>query len=435
MSEKKSLVEETLLQMEDLQEALTENAKGILASTMKEEISELVKESLVEPVDGVEESETEVTEQLDVEDMEDEDEMVDDMSDEDLEDLDLLDVDDDMADNELGDEEEMDMEMGMDMDLPDELEVEDGEELLPLDLTGASDDDVLKVFKAMGEKDGIIVTQDEDEINLSDAETDSEYIIQMESEESDEVISDEDLNNEEIEEEVIYEIELDEETTEEWNEGENLDRREDSLEEETTEEYSEEEEVKEEMSEEETTEGDETAEEYSEGETEEGEVAERSHAKLRRQVRMSEPTKKYAKHLTRESENKELKDEVQQLREKNEEYRKALNVFREKLNEVAVFNSNLAYATRLFTENSTTKKEKINILRRFDSVESLKESKSLYKTLKEELGSKEQEVVTETVNRKINSTPTKGSSTNLIESKTYENPQFQRVRDLMNKIK
>jgi hypothetical protein len=326
--------------------------------------------------------------------------------------------------------------MEMDLDLPDELEVEDGEELLPLDLTGASDDDVLKVFKAMGEKDGIIVTQDDDDIQLTDTETDSEYIIQMESEESDEVISDEDINIEE-EEDVIYEIELDDEDlSEEWTEGENLDRRpEDSLEEETTEEYSEEEEVKEEMSEEETTEGDETAEEYSEGETEEGEVAERSHAKLRRQVRMSEPTKKYAKHLTRESENKELKAEVQQLREKNEEYRKALNVFREKLNEVAVFNSNLAYATRLFTENSTTKKEKINILRRFDSVESLKESKSLYKTLKEELGSKEQEVVTETVNRKINSTPTKGSSTNLIESKTYENPQFQRVRDLMNKIK
>jgi len=432
MSEKKSLVEETLLQMEDLQEALTENAKGILASTMKEEISELVKESLVEPVDGVEESETEMTEQLDVEDIEDEDEMVDDMSDDDLEDLDLLDVDG-MSDNELGDEGEMEM----DLDLPDELEVEDGEELLPLDLTGASDDDVLKVFKAMGEKDGIIVTQDDDDIQLTDTETDSEYIIQMESEESDEVISDEDLNNEEIEEEVIYEIELDDETTEEWNEGENLDRREDSLGEETTEEYSEEEEVKEEMSEEEETEGDETAEEYSEGETEEGEVAERSHARLRRQVRMSEPTERYAKHLTRynESENKNLKDEVQQLREKNEEYRKALNVFREKLNEVAVFNSNLAYATRLFTENSTTKKEKINILRRFDSVESLKESKSLYKTLKEELGSKEQEVVTETVNRKINSTPTKGSSTNLIESKTYENPQFQRVRDLMNKIK
>ena len=54
--------------------------------------------------------------------------------------------------------------------------------------------------------------------------------------------------------------------------------------------------------------------------------------------------------------------EVNVLREKNEEYRKALNVFREKLNEVAIFNSNLAYATRLFTEHSTTKKEKLIFL-------------------------------------------------------------------------
>ena len=48
MADKKTLVEEALLQMENLQEAITENAKGILASTMKEEISELVKESLEE---------------------------------------------------------------------------------------------------------------------------------------------------------------------------------------------------------------------------------------------------------------------------------------------------------------------------------------------------------------------------------------------------
>ena len=61
----------------------------------------------------------------------------------------------------------------------------------------------------------------------------------------------------------------------------------------------------------------------------------------------------------------------------NEEYRKALNIFRTKLNEVAVFNSNLAYATRLFTEHTTTKQEKINILKRFDNVETIKESKNL----------------------------------------------------------
>jgi prolyl oligopeptidase PreP (S9A serine peptidase family) len=122
------------------------------------------------------------------------------------------------------------------------------------------------------------------------------------------------------------------------------------------------------------------------------------------------------------------------LREKNEEYRKALNVFREKLNEVAVFNSNLAYATRLFTEHSTTKKEKINILRRFDSVESLKESKQLYKTVKDELSHTETKNISESVERQLNSNKTSGSATTLIESKTYENPQFLRIKDLMSKL-
>jgi hypothetical protein len=126
--------------------------------------------------------------------------------------------------------------------------------------------------------------------------------------------------------------------------------------------------------------------------------------------------------------------ELKTLREKNEEYRKALNVFREKLNEVAVFNSNLAYATRLFTEHSTTKKEKINILRRFDSVESLKESKQLYRTVKDELSNTETKNISENVERQLNTSKTSGSATTLIESKTYENPQFLRIKDLMSKL-
>jgi len=126
--------------------------------------------------------------------------------------------------------------------------------------------------------------------------------------------------------------------------------------------------------------------------------------------------------------------EVNMLREKNEEYRKALNVFREKLNEVAIFNSNLAYATRLFTEHSTTKKEKINILRRFDNVDTLKESKNLYKSIKDELSKTESTPINESVESKLNKNVSTGSSTTLIESKTYENPQFLRMKDLMSKL-
>jgi len=133
----------------------------------------------------------------------------------------------------------------------------------------------------------------------------------------------------------------------------------------------------------------------------------------------------------------ESNGEMNLLREKNEEYRKALDVFRTKLNEVAVFNSNLAYATRLFTEHSTTKQEKINILKRFDTVESLKESKNLYRTIKNELsstGSSNEQSINESIERKVINTVQTGSATNLIESKTYENPQFLRMKDLMSKI-
>jgi hypothetical protein len=129
--------------------------------------------------------------------------------------------------------------------------------------------------------------------------------------------------------------------------------------------------------------------------------------------------------------------ELKILREKNEEYRKALNIFRNKLNEVAVFNSNLAYATRLFTEHSTSKQEKINILRRFDGVETIKESKNLYQSIKNELSevTTKSQTVSESLERQIAKAPSTGSAINLIESKTYENPQFLRMKDLMTKIK
>jgi hypothetical protein len=129
----------------------------------------------------------------------------------------------------------------------------------------------------------------------------------------------------------------------------------------------------------------------------------------------------------------ELKGQVETLKKQNAEYKKALVLFKEKLNEVAVFNANLAYATRLFTEHSTTKQEKMNILKRFDSASTLNESKGLYNTIKTELGTKT--TVTESVVNKISSTPQSSSTEVLSEAKAYENPQFKRMKDLMSKIK
>jgi len=161
MQENNKLVQEALIQMKQVEEAIAENAKGILASTMKEEINQLVKESLSEQ----EEDEVELDVDMDDEMDSDEEEMDFDMD----------------TDNE--DEDEMDMDFDMDMDSDES----------PIDLTGASDEEILRVFKAMGEEDGIIVQKDGEDIHLTDNDNDSEYIVKLgESEDEDELLDEED---------------------------------------------------------------------------------------------------------------------------------------------------------------------------------------------------------------------------------------------------
>ena len=539
MADNKSLVEEALLQMKNLEQVVAENAKGILASTMKEEISELVKESL---------KEAEHAEEMDEQE----------------EDILALDIDSEESDND-DDEMEMDSEEDeMEIDFDSE---EDDEQ--PIDLTGASDEEILKVFKAMSDEDGIIVKQDDDQVHIEDEDADVEYIIQMESEEEEDSMSeemDEELDMDiDVEEDEISDEELDAMIQDIFNEtemgeGKDYDHYRDAekddaahirdleMDMEDDSEYTEEmdEVVYEiEMDEEEDMDDMDDSDDVNEtkmtikpvmghtksaklttkAETKEGAIEPKGRAKG---VGMNLSPKKFefteeemeegkdwgskkheykrksvdgVKKKSGEGKDGHYKDyegkfggnkgdkskthpgkkdyekseateaartygmgskegrglrkgitnnrnyvygdngvkvesidkEVQRLREKNEEYRKALNVFREKLNEVAVFNSNLAYATRLFTEHTTTKQEKINILRRFDNVESLKESKALYNSIKNELNNTTQNVVTESVS-KIEKSPASGSAQNLIESKTYENPQFLRMKDIMQKI-
>jgi len=402
MSKKEILLDDTLLQLKNLEESIAKNTKGILASVMKEEIKSLVKESLGGDTEEVKEQEEE--DELDLElDTEMGDEGEEEEVELDLDDEEEMDVDlpDEFGDEEL---ESMDDEE-LEMDFEDEMEDED-----LIDITNMSDEELVKVFKLMGDQDGVIVQKEDDEIHLKDENADVEYEIQLEGEdhELEEMMdmdemedSEEELEVSEMEhmdeEEVMYEIEFDEEEDEE----------------------------------EEEVELEETYEEAHEGEAhkEEAKEAARTLGNGRAFGRRGLPKPKAApRHLKVESYEKQ----ISQLKEKNEEYKKALDLFRTKLNEVAIFNSNLAYATRLFTEHSTTKQEKINILKRFDNVETIKESKNLYKSIKNELISSTN-VVTESVVNKVQKTPQKGS-TNLVESKTYENAQFLRMKDLMSKI-
>ena len=199
----KTILEKALLEAEQLEDTMRSNAKEILSSTMKEEIHELVKESLTEnDYLKEQEDEEEVDFDLDVDDIEDTEEV-----------LDVPDIPD----------VEADLELGIEDDTADEVALE----LPPLDLTLASDAEVLTVFKAMGDEDGIIIQQDGNEIDLTDTNTDTEYLIKLEQTKKEKVMKEQDIKDvdEEMpadevtvpsldEEDVVYEIELGEEEAE-----------------------------------------------------------------------------------------------------------------------------------------------------------------------------------------------------------------------------
>ena len=266
-------------------------------------------------------------------DEEEDDVTTDDEADTDGEDADT-DVED--ADTDLDNEpskgiDDLDSEAGDDTDTSmDDLGTEpaaeegmDDEDVM--DMTGASDDEVLKVFKAMKPEDGIVVKKDGNNVEFADGQ--DEYIIKLDSEETPDVDTDMDTDmgsemdtdfgtetDETDMDETLYEIEL----------GEDED---------------EEDEVKE--------------VEASEGKSKEVEVDEAARTK-------SNPhgQKGATNHAGLESKKKYkagsgvgINEEVETLKKQNTEYKKALILFKEKLNEVAVFNANLAYATRLFTEH------------------------------------------------------------------------------------
>jgi hypothetical protein len=395
MSEK-SILEQALLQVNTLEEAVKQNAKGILSSVMKQELNELLKESEEEgdaevnaEVGPEEEESQDMSEQpADDEDAADEDDdEIPSINDEPSKDIDG--EESDMEDDEFSDDEAPEDDEFSSMDMPS-----DDDDTL--DMTGAADDEVLKVFKAMSDEDGIIVKKDGNHVELSDG--DDEYIIKLDESDfsSEDEMSEEWNEEEEMDDETIYEIELDDEP-----------------------------EAEEEMSEEDMP----AEEEVDEAARTKWNV----HGGDRAGLKSKKVFAAGAKHESKQA-SKAINEEVENLRKQNGEYKKALVMFKDKLNEVAVFNANLAYATRLFTEHSTTKQEKLNILKRFDSISTINESKNLYNSIKAELDTKKP--VTEAVVDKIANTASTSSSQEVLsESKAYEAPQFKRMRDLMSKLK
>lgn len=97
------------------------------------------------------------------------------------------------------------------------------------------------------------------------------------------------------------------------------------------------------------------------------------------------------------AENRKLKKQLAQLKEETRKLKlnetksvAALKSMMEQSKKLALVNSNLAYVSRLFTEHVTTKQEKVEILKAFDSAKTITESQKRFKVLNESLSTRTQ---------------------------------------------
>ncbi len=438
-TKRKSIIEEALLEAKTLEDALKANTKEMLSAHMKKEIESIVESSLKEDEEEVEELidvQLGSDEETDVPALE-----VGDSSEEEIDadaDIDLDELELDLNLDTLtgaSDEEETDIEV---VDLPAKMGDEE------IDLTGASDDEVIAVFKKMSDEDEVEVVKDEDGIHLTDNETGAEYYIKEDYDideghygmnKGDEYHRhDVDGHEKEAGKYGAYMEEGDDmeegydmdEGHYGMNKGDEYHRHDVDGHEKEAGKYGAY------MEQEGDVEVDVDLDEEEVDESTRRTLADRRRRDLKPSNYPTNESRKprTSKNAQRVSESKIMK-EYKELKSKNEQYKGALKVFKNKLNEVALFNTNLAYVNRLFTEHSTTKSEKMEILKRFDGAESIKESKSIYKSVKGELETKKP--ITESVENRVNKT-VKSSKSELNESTTYVDPQITAIKDLMRKI-
>ena len=503
-NEKKSIIEEALLEAEQIDAAFKSNAKEILSQTMSSEIEEMVKESLTGSKKRLkeedEEEEMDLDLELDTEEGEEEgeesEEMDLDMDTEEGEESEDMDLDMDMGtedmdmDLDLGDESEEGSEMDLDMDMDMENEPS-GEEMETVDLTNVSDDSkLISVFKKMGPEDEIEVVNDNGMVTLKDNKSGSEYRIELNSTGG---VSNVETSEIELGEgteesgEIIYEIVVDDEdemsdymmdyASDEDEMMDHMDHMDYASDEDEMSYMNSEDEMssymdykksglknpgkadlnkdhdissyekKRGMAIEKSMAGEDDEDEMSymsRRVTTKGRYATGNRTNTNAINRMGgaesykstygmsesktpqitklikENTNLNTKLTSIESENNELKDTQEKMVE-------ALKQFRKKLQEVAVFNSNLTYAVRLFTENSTTKEEKQEILKRLDSAKDLKESQSIYKQLVKEY-TNGKTPIKESIEEKINKTASSGAQ--ISESSVFVHPELQNMKKL-----
>ena len=118
------------------------------------------------------------------------------------------------------------------------------------------------------------------------------------------------------------------------------------------------------------------------------------------------------------------------LSEKLGKYRSAVDTLREQLEDLNLFNAKLLYVNKLLQNKNLNESEKKSVIKALDEANSLREAKSLYKSLTETFARGNAKPLTESRNRGSSSRPTTSSAPK--QGKAPELDRWQRLAGLKN---
>ena len=125
------------------------------------------------------------------------------------------------------------------------------------------------------------------------------------------------------------------------------------------------------------------------------------------------------------TESKELKA----IKNENKELKKAIVELRKNLNEAYITNVNLGKIAKLFLENTTSQKEKIEIVNRFSNeAKTVEQSKALYESINNQLKKANKSISINESSQTANGTKT------LNEEKIYKPESLLKTIDFMNRV-
>ncbi len=117
----------------------------------------------------------------------------------------------------------------------------------------------------------------------------------------------------------------------------------------------------------------------------------------------------------------------------NKQLRNVAEAIKSKLEEAIVVNSSLGNIIKLVTENTTSKQEKIDIVKRFNNVKTINEGKQLYNTIAEELN-KAGKQINNTGENVLDRQLAESKKTKVMETTMYQSEDLSETLSLMERL-